>query len=63
MRRGFEEGEICGVNCCKGTLKYLVHNCTRFLGYPPCNACISAKLECSRCGRKVEPKDLLENMV
>lgn len=63
MKHGFEEGEICGINCCKGTLKYIVHGCTCFLGHPPCNACVNAKLECSVCGRQVVLDLLLENQL
>lgn len=50
MELGYCEGDTCGREGCKGTVKeHPVNNCSCHLN-PPCGACTSPRGFCSDCG-------------
>jgi len=51
---GTEEGDICGLDGCDGTLEWpAVEHCSCHIS-PPCHACETNRLECNECGREVD---------
>lgn len=51
MAYGYEEGNFCGRDGCKGVIAILpLGSCTCFLGHAPCGACEASTAQCSTCG-------------
>lgn len=50
VETGYEEGEVCNRDGCKGVIIYTdVENCSCHIS-PPCSACSAPREECPDCG-------------
>jgi len=46
---GYEEGDVCNRNGCKGVIEAAeVENCSCHIN-PPCSACVNAGFNCPEC--------------
>lgn len=48
VKPGFEEGDTCNRDGCKGTMVFAPENCSCHIN-PPCGSCLDG-MTCDKCG-------------